>query len=47
MKVVEYIKENCGRFELKVYVFLREIDEMVVRIKFVLMGIKIEEFIEE
>lgn len=46
-KAAEYIKENRGRLEPKVYVLPREIDEMVARIKLASMGIKIEELTEE
>lgn len=37
-KAAEYIKENRGRLEPKVYVLPREIDEMVARIKLARWG---------
>jgi len=46
-KAAEYIKENRGRLEPKVYVLPREIDETVARIKLGAMGIDIEQLTDE
>lgn len=46
-KAAEYIKDNHGKLEPRVYILPREIDEMVARIKLASMGIEIEELTEE
>ncbi|ASJ10048.1 adenosylhomocysteinase [Thermococcus sp. P6] len=46
-KAAEYIMENRGKLEPRVYVLPREIDERVARIKLEAMGVRIEELTEE